>query len=289
MRRLTISKGNKIIHLDINKIKVIYGFDYPTSYELYETIKSYFSNMEQSEYSEYNNCNLEIKLDNKLIDTKKTFFFELEDGFMCNEDLKLSSKSLTVQYLTHELQKIDYYDTIHSINLLLQSLATEISNNLDIIKVNIPDLNIKQIIKLCEVYMIKEELILNQYDLNYEEKILFQLTMLKPIIESLHKDQYIVILNLPIITSTILNALNNVNNGLFIIFTLHNHSLLNLEDYFLLGKNFSIDLANDNDIYYNICLHNNKSWTLMEGKQYMKDFLENKDTCEVRFIKSIIK
>lgn len=289
MRRLSITRGNKTINLDINKYKNIISYNYEESYLVYNCIKYYFSNVKESEYSECNHNTIKIKIDDRNIEIKKTNFFEVSDQYDLMEDFKLSAKSLSTQYLTVLLEKIDYYDTIHSINYLLSSLSEELSNDLEMLKIEIPDFNSKKLIKLLEISLEENELKQNQFDLTYEKRIIIQLKMIEEIINSKNKEINLILLSLPIITNNIYKQLEKMKNTLFIIFTPRFDIKFEFEDYFFIGNQISIDLANENDIYYEVCELSLASWSLMEGKEYMREYLEGKDTHQTRFIKSLIE
>ena len=132
-----------------------------------------FTSKDKSENRTENNISTKIFINEKEIELKNNMFIEISEMYSLNEDKKLTTKSLMLKYLEIKLQNQDYFDTISTIDILLNSLSEEI-NDESMLKIMFNGANYKQLIKMLSPYY-EDELQKDEFDLTRDELILFQL------------------------------------------------------------------------------------------------------------------
>ena len=84
----------------------------------------------------------------------------------------MQTDSLVAKYLEIMIDKPELVDTINTINYLLEAFCEQI-NEISIIKTNYDVMTEKKLVKLIEPYVDIEGYKCDEYDLTYEEIILF--------------------------------------------------------------------------------------------------------------------
>lgn len=288
MNRIVIKKGNEEIDLIIDNVKYIIGNNYLEKYKLLNNIRNYFSNNLVSEYTNENGLSVKLLLDDKPINIKRTYFFEISSNFNLTNDLKLQSKSLILKYLEVLINNKEYNDTINTINILFESLSQEI-NTESLINIDFVTIVTKQIIKLIIPSLISDGIQKNEFDLSYEQLILLQLNLIEYIVNNNQEIEIIIILlDLPYINKKIVTKINTFKKCYFII-TIPNYlEQMEFNDIVIYNK-VKLDLASEEELYEIVCNNNYNFLTITEVLEYMKDYLLNKDSEHTRFIKKILE
>ena len=164
----------------------------------------------------------------------------------------------------------NHFDTLNSLNFLLKSLADEI-NESNLFCANIDTLNSKTLMKFLNINMVKNDFNVNEYDLSYEEKILLQLNVIKTICENdFERKDNIVVVDIPILTRSMLTVIETINNCRVIISTsLPNQPLTN----YLVVEGEILDLASDDNVYTLICDNNISPFSLKEAYKIMEKYV----------------
>lgn len=270
MNLLTIKNGANKWDLQMNHVKYIIS-DSSTNYTLLQAIRL-FNSKDKSENRTENNISTKIFINEKEIELKNNMFIEISETYSLNEDKKLTTKSLMLKYLEIKLQNQEYFDTISTIDILLNSLSEEV-NDESLLKIMFNGANYKQLIKMLSPYY-EDELQKDEFDLTRDELILFQLDLVEYI--SNHNSKYdniFIFGKLDNLSDRILQKINKIQNVKLIIFTNYYNNLMNVQNTSLLQDKI-IDLADMEQIYYDLSQKSLQTYTLQEVEQMTIDYLE---------------
>lgn len=289
MNKLTIIKGNEKYNIYIENYKILLGQQYQMKFDIVRTLKRYIQNIKPSEYAEENNNIANILINDKIIKPKNCLYFYVHKYYSISDDFKLTAQSLIFKYLEVLLNNEELIDTVNTINLLFESLSQEISS-ISSVSGHFNTMVSKQLLKLISPYYIDEEEYKDEYDLTLEEIIIFQLKLISYISQNIKNIQYIILcIELPRLTNEIYEYIQQIDNCMILIIIDNQSIVCNDISKYVICENIYIDLANDEEIYNSICDNHIQLLTLEEGKQYMKDYIYNKDTYNQRFIRKILK
>lgn len=261
---LTIKKGIYEYQLQIDKVKYCIGNSFHDKYRLKKMLFEFFNGSKGSAYSKQNIGQILLKINEKSINHKEVLFFYVGDNYSIENELKLKSKSLMSEYLETLLSNDQYIDTIQSINILLESFSTEIDD--DLITSKFITYTPKLFLKILLPMFCYEGEQANEYDLSYDQIIIFQLKMINYIAENQLKT-IICLIEIPELTNAIHDTIQNMNNCIIIVLLYKYNMLLNINDVIIFDKEI-IDL-NDEEQLYNYFIDKN-IYTLKEAKNMMK-------------------
>lgn len=270
MNLLTIKNGTNKWNLQMNHIKYIIS-DSSTNYTLLQAIRL-FTSKDKSENRTENNISTKMFINEKEIEFKNNMFIEISEMYSLNEDKKLTTKSLMLKYLEIKLQNQDYFDTISTIDILLNSLSEEV-NDESTLKIVFNGANYKQLIKMLSPYY-EDELQKDEFDLTRDELFLFQLDLVEYI--SNHNSKYdniFVFGKLDNLSDKIFQKINKIENVKLMIFTNYYNDLMNVQNIALLQDKI-IDLADMEQIYYDLSQKSLQTYTLQEVEQMTIDYLQ---------------
>lgn len=199
-------------------------------------------------------------------------FIEISETHSLNEDKKLTTKSLMLKYLESKLQNQEYFDTISTIDILLNSLSEEV-NDESMLKIMFNGTNYKQLIKMLSPYY-EDELQKDEFDLSRDELILFQLDLIEYISD--HNSKYYNIFvfgKLDNLSNKILHKINAIEKIKLIIFTNCYNDLMDVQNTSLLQDKI-IDFADMEQIYYDLSQKSLQTYTLQEVEQMTMDYLQ---------------
>lgn len=270
MNLLTIKNGTNKWNLQMNHIKYIIS-DSSTNYTLLQAIRL-FTSKDKSENRTENNISTKIFINEKEIELKNNLFIEISEMYSLNEDKKLTTKSLMLKYLEIKLQNQEYFDTISTIDILLNSLSEEV-NDESLLKIMFNGTNYKQLIKILSPYY-EDELQKDEFDLTRDELILFQLDLVEYISNYNSKyDNIFVFGKLDNLSDKILQKINEIENVKLIIFTNYYNDLMNIQNTALLQDKI-IDFADMEQIYYDLSQKSLRTYMLQEVEQMTINYLQ---------------
>ena len=258
MNLLTIKNGTKKWNLQMNHVKYIIS-DSSTNYTLLQAIRL-FTSKDKSESRTENNISTKMFINEKEIELKNNMFIEISETYSLNEDKKLTTKSLMLKYLEIKLQNQEYFDTISTIDILLNSLSEEV-NDESLLKIMFNGANYKQLIKMLSPYY-EDELQKDEFDLTRDELILFQLDLVEYI--SNHNSKYdniFIFGKLDNLSDRILQKINKIQNVKLMIFTNYYNDLMNVQNAALLQDKIT-DFADMEQIYYDLSQKSLQTYTL---------------------------
>ncbi len=291
MIKLTIRTGNNTVSFPLNEATYFYGWNYPLKYEFISVLKKHFYRIDQSEYEHELLKTTNIMIDNQQLDLKKWKYYEISSNFSIENEFKLRSKSLMLKYFESALTDIEYEEIVSTINILfaeLNEIITEkiIFENFGIsIEAKVAELSLKNIIKLLELNLIKEEFLATGYNLEYKEIMLFQIKIAKTIAKINKLKNYIFIVYLPFIQKDIIVELNEtIENAHFII--VNEHDSIDVErDKVIYFGNEITSFSDDVELYNKIMLEYGAITTLEELDKHLNEFLTKKDNKITTFLR----
>ena len=285
MNKITIKNGNKKYDITINRVKYVFSSN-QDEFKIKQSFRNYFSRS-KSEFRKENGNSNKVLFNDKDLDVKRTLFVEINSDFSINEDCKLNSKSLILKYLELRLQDMEYFDTINTINLLFESLSEELKdeNGLNTL---FDAMDYKHLSKLINPYYF-DELQKDEYDLTFEELLLFQIKLIKYI--SLNNNFYeyiIVFIDLDEVTQNLIQQINSLLNCYVICFSKNYVSEMN--DDAAIIENEVFDLSNIEEVYAYFYQKSSNILPIEEVRLYMKQYIIDKYTYKkIDIIDKLIK
>lgn len=285
MNKITIKNGNNKYDITINRVKYVFSSN-QDEFKIKQSFRNYFSK-NKSEFRKENGNSNKVLFNDKDLDVKRTLFVEINSDFSINEDCKLNSKSLILKYLELRLQDMEYFDTINTINLLFESLSEELKdeNGLNTL---FDAMDYKHLSKLINPYYF-DELQKDEYDLTFEELLLFQIKLIKYI--SLNNNFYeyiIVFIDLDEVTQSLIQQINSLLNCYVICFS--KNYVLEMSDDAAIIENEVFDLSNIEEVYAYFYQKSSNILPIEEVRLYMKQYIIDKYTYKkIDIIDELIK
>ena len=285
MNKITIKNGNNKYDITINRVKYVFSSN-QDEFKIKQSFRNYFSK-NKSEFRKENGNSNKVLFNDKDLDVKRTLFVEINSDFSINEDCKLNSKSLILKYLELRLQDMEYFDTINTINLLFESLSEELKdeNGLNTL---FDAMDFKHLSKLINPYYF-DELQKDEYDLTFEELLLFQIKLIKYI--SLNNNFYeyiIVFIDLDEVTQNLIQQINSLLNCYVICFS--KNYVLEMSDDAAIIENEVFDLSNIEEVYAYFYQKSSNILPIEEVRLYMKQYIIDKYTYKkIDIIDELIK
>lgn len=285
MNKITIKNGNNKYDITINRVKYVFSSN-QDEFKIKQSFRNYFSK-NKSEFRKENGNSNKVLFNDKDLDVKRTLFVEINSDFSINEDCKLNSKSLILKYLELRLQDKEYFDTINTINLLFESLSEELKdeNGLNTL---FDAMDYKHLSKLINPYYF-DELQKDEYDLTFEELLLFQIKLIKYI--SLNNNFYeyiIVFIDLDEVTQNLIQQINSLLNCYVICFS--KNYVLEMNDDAAIIENEVFDLSNIEEVYAYFYQKSSNILPIEEVRLYMKQYIIDKYTYKkIDIIDELIK
>lgn len=243
-------------------------------YYLKQAVRQYF-NKTVSGYREEIGSECYLKIDDSPVDKKNTFFYEVTENYSINDDAKLSTKSLMLKYLETLYSDVNYMDTLNTLNILIESLSDEVSENA-FVQSEFSVYSPKLLTKLVTAHYYEDESYKDEYDLSYENLIILQLNMIDYIVKNSKKYAYIILfIDIPLITDEIKSKIDELSKDrvycLVFSKTVKDTEIENIcveEDYFL-------DFANEEMVYYILNEKSTNLYTLEDIKNMINEYLKN--------------
>lgn len=268
MKKIEMILGNTKLTFAIDKIKVIKGSNYWLKYTMYQLIKGKCKKKSEYQIEQYQQ-NVLINGDELRIKTESIFdvhpFFSLED------DLKLGTKSLSYRYINCILEDEVFFDVKNTIQILLQTFEEELNSVDDNFKINLAECTNSMLIKFMKPYFMVDGYVVNESDLNYEQHLLFQLKMVKRIIEQSLNDT-ILLINVEELTTSLLEEIKTIKSTYTLIFTTHSCVIQDLNMLYYVNKNNVFDFSDLSFMYESICLNTGYLWSEEELKMNLIDY-----------------
>lgn len=274
MNLITIKNGNNTWDFEVENNKYIIC-DSNAYFSILQSIRL-FTSKEKSEYRTENNFKLKIMKNEKELDVKNNLFIEISDSYSLIEDKKLTTKSLMLKYLEVKLQNQSYFDTIGTIDILLESLADEM-NEEDSLNVIFDSAGYKQLIKMLTPFYV-DELQKDEFDLDYDQLILFQLKLIEYITQNNHKyDNIIIYGHINNISTKVIEKLKRLNNSVQLIFVNNYTEDMDIKEVELYEQSL-MDFSNIEQFYSEYSQNSFQQYSLQEVEYMIIEYLKQNYT-----------
>lgn len=252
MHRFIIDYGVKEKTLDIENYKFLIGDNYREKFKIFETIRSCFNKVPNSEFAIENNLKHKMFFDEKPLDPKQWRYFELTPFFDVETDIKLGTKSLMGKYLDSFANDLEQNEIFNTLQILINSLNDEFFDKETCInlgdkefKLQLSDVNRTTISKEIIGHIIHNNFECNSSDLSYEEIILLQLKIIDVIASKNNDKLMFVYCNFPYLTSEIKTHITGMKyENLFILIDTLHISNISISDIAVSSKHY-IDFTNE--------------------------------------------
>lgn len=274
MMDLQILTHYENIKIFLSNIKYIYIDNYNKKRRIISTLEAYFSKEKDSEYAMENNYTSKILSDGKPLNISDFDFYKITDYFDLNTELKLGAKSLFLKYLESKISKLDYCDSYQTLKYILQDIEEEIQDSIaeEIHSINFKlkfELEKKQLLKLLNLLILKEDFFANHLDISFNEIVLLQLEILFSLTKSAAK-KTIIVIDTSYIDNNWLNQMKLFQSNVFFLIFCPNLNLLEIasKDIYLLKNDLELDFYDDNKIY-ELSLEENGNYTMEEYRTFL--------------------
>lgn len=285
MKKYTIKIGNKIYNFGIKNYKLLLGDNEDLKQDLIYSIIKEFNKGSNSEYSIDEKREKQFLINDNNVNLRNTSLYLINSRYDYEDEYKLKARSLILKFLRTVFEDIDYNDTLNTINILLEQLSDELTEELSEFNstfehgIEIEKINFKNIFKLMDIKMKKDNKYINMYDLKYEDNILSQLSFIKTIAEKSFDKDHIVILELPILTKKIFDFIKTIqleNLDIIVSTTKYNTVLKNINNIIYVNKQF-IDFRDEVAIYNDLIMNLNEIQTLETIEEEVLTYLNDKE------------
>lgn len=267
MNKMTVSDGMRKWEFLIDRVKFIVGSNQKERHQIHQALRLLQSKSE-SEWRKETHSEASLLIDDEQLVLKKVNFFEVNLNFSIVEDCKMTAKSLIQRYLEIKLGNSEIQETVNTLEILFQALAEEVSDE-DVIKLIFDGINGRSLLKLMKPYYI-EEYQKDEFDLTYDELILLQLKLIQYIIDAeVSKEQNLVIMQIPMLTESLVERIYKMSHCLVIAFTDEITENMHMDDLYIVEQD-KVDAADVESLFYEIENKTGKLYPLEELKTIME-------------------
>ena len=129
MRKIEISDYEDTWSFSIERVKIVQG---ENKYRFFKALQHQLLKEDASEYESEQNQRNEMKINGQKYDTKTNKIFVLNPLSNFDEELKLTAKSLLVEYLDSQLKDVDYQDEFIMLNQSIEVINQELYDELSV-------------------------------------------------------------------------------------------------------------------------------------------------------------
>lgn len=294
MIKITIKSKNMSFESSLGEVKYMIGTNVLMKQRIINAIRKSFNNIKHSDYSLNKDLDTTVYINEQEVDFKKWKLYEINHMINYETEMKMSAKTITHKYFESILMDIEYDEHIKTINELLKDLNLEIKNkmgdvnsSLEIIP-EIPELNSHLIVKLLCLNLYGDQEAANTYDITYEDGLLIQLQMIKSICELNKLKNYLVIIDVPLITLKMFEYISKhgLKNLHFLVIT--NQSInSNINDVINVDQKI-IDFGDEISIYNDVFLEIGQHYEMEDLNALIKAYVKKEDTDEVKRLTKLL-
>ncbi|HHU56164.1 MAG TPA: hypothetical protein GXZ48_05710 [Acholeplasmataceae bacterium] len=283
MNKIIINYLNDCVEFGINKYKLFLGNNFFKKHLIMQAIRQYFYKNKVTEYNEYNNFSNQILIDDYPIKTKDWLFFEVNNKYSLIDELKMNKKAILYKYIQSALSNIEFEDLTNTINMLIMDLNESILNENVVVelgdikvKTTLQLLNSKTISSLLDINFYKNDLEVNEFDLDYNEVINLQIELIRKTAEKTHDKNILVLLDLPILTNKILVEVSKIKAYILCFSNMvESNCKFDFDNVCYINNNV-VDLYYDEYLYNNVVSELPFNITLQELKNEVLNLIFNK-------------
>lgn len=287
MNKFTLVVNGTSYHIGIDKVKYIVSSEYSKLFNIKRCIENSFSRVKPSEYSAEHDKELSLLINDKKPTLKAENVFYLSAYFDIKNDMKLQTKSLLLRTFESMLEDNENVDEINTINILLTTLIQEtlVSNTF---YATTNELTNKSLSKMAIPTLMLDGFQITETDMDYEQRILYQLELVDKITKCQSFDTGLIVIDLPEITSDIIDRINIIDKVTIIILCNKIFEDTNCDNIYYIGKKLNLDLANEIDIKEKVQDQINIHLELKEVISEMKSIATNKQTPNTPYLLKVL-
>ena len=250
MNNVKLVKGNKQYEFAIDQCKLIMGNDYISKFSFLQMLYQHAMNLTISEYEEERQEEIQMYVDESIVDRRKVRYFKIGDTFEFQEDFKLTTKSLLLQYSECLLNQSLHNETISTIRYLFQSLSDSLNIQAEMFHFRFHEIDAKQLSKLLNISIVQDELESNVMNLSYENYYTLQLAVLYAIEqEKVFQTEVYCIVKMDVLIPKIYHQLKKFKQIKFIVILNQHECKIDVKDIYYFSYGNILDFANENQIY----------------------------------------
>jgi hypothetical protein len=284
MKKISIIHKNEKVEFSIGTFKYIIDSSMILKRMVIQVFHHYMFKLSESEYSEDNNYQYRLLLDDREINIRNANLFIIHPYMDFESDLKLRSNSLLKMYFESKLQDIDLDEDFQTLSLLFNDFSETINDRINVdeddlqLRVDMVDLDNKQLIKLLTPLLVMNDSKINFDELVYDEQLKIWIKLIEETASLNRQKQFIVLVDVQTITKSVQVRLEkqDLDNLSFIVFT--NPPIKSDLENLLLSNTQITDLNNDQAIYENITLKKPSLNSLDSTKKLLLKYLNNHKT-----------
>lgn len=276
MRKIEITDYDDSWVFSIDRLKIIQG---EKKYRLFRSLLHQLMKEEVSEFESESNLQLEIRINGQKYDVKTNKIYQF--GMLSNfdEEVKMSAKSLLVDYLDSQLKDVDYQDEFIMLNQSIEILNQELLDELNIesndskLVFRVPAFTLKTLIKNTVSEIYKNELHSNDYDFGIDEKFNVYFGIWNRIAQKNPSRNYIVLVALDELIPNMYDKIKKLEttNLQFILFTDRLHCNVDYQDVYMIGK-MKIDFCDDESVFENLVIEKGFAQDLEDSRKILSDY-----------------
>lgn len=272
MNRITIKNKNNEYNIVVDKVKIVYSNNVESTDFICRTFQNYILKTQESDYSKDEELHPIVLYDDEYLKISDFELYYVDANYDITNESKLGSKSLFLKCLDMMLSKLEYHDSFQTLNIVLNDCVEELNDMLfdksyvrDIKPMITSSLLKKNFVKLLSFDCYKEDFLVNNYDIGYNDKIIIQLNLIRKILKY-SKRKSIIVIKIEDLNQELLDELMNFDSQIIVISNFISAKRLNVNDIQIITKEISIDFLDDEAIY-NLLLDENKNYTIGTMKE----------------------
>lgn len=272
MNRITIKNKNNEYNIVVDKVKIVYSNNVESTDFICRTFQNYILKTQESDYSKDEELHPIVLYDDEYLKISDFELYYVDANYDITNESKLGAKSLFLKCLDMMLSKLEYHDSFQTLNIVLNDCVEELNDMLfdksyvrDIKPMITSSLLKKNFVKLLSFDCYKEDFLVNNYDIGYNDKIIIQLNLIRKILKY-SKRKSIIVIKIEDLNQELLDELMNFDSQIIVISNFISAKRLNVNDIQIITKEISIDFLDDEAIY-NLLLDENKNYTIGTMKE----------------------
>lgn len=281
MKEIRMRYSNERHTLMIDSYKIILSQSFEKVQTLFKELLKGIDKESVSEYAdEYSKSSL--KINEVTVDSKRSISVLIHPWTDLSDASKIAAKSLFYKYLESSLDEIEMNDLFQTLMQVYEVVSDELICSQTVLQYKnaefsykLSPLTTKQIIKLVDLQIKKEDCYANYKDLNTKEVTFLLLSIIKESAIRLKELDFYVLFDCNDLDSETLYLFDSMPKNVCAIIYPHKVSVsLKKENIYIIGKS-NVDLLSDEDIYENIMMNESDTSDLEAFKLEIDDIFAN--------------
>lgn len=275
MKEINIKYTNESHRFMINKYKIILSKSFDRVQTLFKEFQKGIEKVSASEFAEIITQN-NMMINEVTVDTKRSLVVLIHPWSDLMEATKLTTKSLFYKYIENCLGDIEMNELFQTLTHVYEITSNELIHEATLLNYKdvamsykLSPFSVKQMIKLVELEIIKDDYYADIKDLSRKEILNLFLKTIEQTSKYFRDFDYYVLLDCIELNDEVICLLESMPDNVNIIVYPHEIKVeLKKENVYLIGKN-NVDLFLDEDIYQNVMMNQSNTNNLDEFKEYL--------------------